>query len=243
MFKVVPGTRYGRFYDIGGFYVPSVTTVTKYGCPTPHFLLKYIINNSGGDYDKYVNSTSEALRVGSLVHDKCEELLNGEEVIIENDPQVQKGVTSFCQWYEERKPKVIAVEEVLYSKTLKQGKLVCPFAGRCDLVVEMDGETWMIDLKTSKTLNDYTYVIQLSMYKMLWDVLHPDQQIDRLALVHCKKDFMGSKPTARTNLFKEVEFNKKAVDCAVYFYYMYEEAFDKQGVLKRKPELRTEFKL
>ena len=76
-------------------------------------------------------------------------------------------------------------------------------------MAEIDGETWMLDLKTSKSLEDYTYVIQLSMYKMLWDVLHPDQQIDRLGLIHCKKDFMGSRPTQRTNLFKEVKFDKK----------------------------------
>ena len=243
MFKVVEGTRYGRFYDIGGFYVPSVTTVTKYGCPTPHFLLKYIIKQSEGDYDKYLTKTSEALRVGSLVHDNCEKLLNGEELFIENDKEVQKGVISFVKWYNEHKPKVIAVEEVLYSKSLKQGKLVCPFAGRCDLVAEIDGETWMLDLKTSKSLEDYTYVIQLSMYKMLWDVLHPDQQIDRLGLIHCKKDFMGSRPTQRTNLFKEVKFDKKSVDCAVHFYYMYEDAFDKSGILKTKAKLETKFKL
>lgn len=243
MFKVVSGTRYGRFYDIGGFYVPSVTTVTKYGCPTPHFLLKYIIKQSEGDYDKYLTKTSEALRVGTAVHNDCEKLLLGEELLIEHDPEVQKGVISFCQWYFKAKPKVLAVEEVLYSKSLKQGKLVCPFAGRCDLVAEIDGDIWMLDLKTSKSLEDYTYVIQLSMYKMLWDVLHPDQQIDRLALIHCKKDFMGSRPTARTNLFKEVKFDKEAVDSAMTLYHRYEDAFDKQGVLKTKPVLETKFKL
>ena len=243
MFKVVQGTRYGRFYDIGGFYVPSVTTVTKYGCPTPHFLLKYIIKQSEGDYDKYLTKTSEALRVGSAVHDNCEKLLLGEELLIEHDPEVQKGVISFCQWYFKAKPKVLAVEEVLYSKSLKQGKLVCPFAGRCDLVAEIDGAIWMLDLKTSKSLEDYTYVIQLSMYKMLWDVLHPDQQIDRLALIHCKKDFMGSRPTARTNLFKEVKFDKEAVDSAMALYHRYEDAFDSKGILKTKPVLETKFKL
>ena len=243
MFKVVSGTRYGRFYDIGGFYVPRVTTVTKYGCPTPHFLLKYIIKQSEGDYDKYLTKTSEALRVGTAGHNDCEKLLLGEELLIEHDPEVQKGVISFCQWYFKAKPKVLAVEEVLYSKSLKQGKLVCPFAGRCDLVAEIDGDIWMLDLKTSKSLEDYTYVIQLSMYKMLWDVLHPDQQIDRLALIHCKKDFMGSRPTARTNLFKEVKFDKEAVDSAMTLYHRYEDAFDKQGVLKTKPVLETKFKL
>ena len=243
MFKLVEGTRYGRFYDIGGFYVPSVTTVTKYGCPTPHFLLKYIIKQSEGDYDKYLTKTSEALRVGSLVHDNCEKLLNGEELVIENDKEVQKGVISFVKWYNEHKPKVLAVEEVLYSKSLKQGKLVCPFAGRCDLVAEIDGEVWMLDLKTSKSLNDYTYVIQLSMYKMLWDIRHPERPIDRLALVHCKKNFMGAQPTARTKLFKEVEFDEKSVKAAVRFFYKYQEAFDNKGNLKTQPKLQTEFKL
>ena len=244
MIKLVEGTRYGRFYDIGdGIYVPSVTTVTRYGCPTPNFLLKYIINNSKGDYDKYLESSSEALRVGTKVHDSCEKLLIGEDLVIEHDPEVQKGVISFCKWYKKAKPDVIAVEEVLYAKTHKHGKLVCPFAGRCDLVVEMNDEIWMIDLKTSKSLEDYTYVIQLSMYKMLWDILHPDQTIDRLALVHCKKNFMGAQPTARTKLFKEVEFDEKSVYAAVRFFYRYQEAFDSKGNLKTKAKLQTEFKL
>ena len=54
---------------------------------------------------------------------------------------------------------------------------------------------------------------------------------------------MCSRPTDRTTLVKEVEFNKKAVDCAVYFFYMYEDAFDKQGVLKTRAKLETKFKL
>ena len=244
MIKHVEGTRYGRFYDIGdGIYVPSVTTVTRYGCPTPNFLLKYIVNNTKGDYDKYLESNSEALRVGTAVHDNCEKLLLGEDLLIENDPEVQKGVISFCKWYKDYMPKVISVEEVLYAKTHKHGRLVCPFAGRCDLVVEMNDEIWMIDLKTSKSLEDYTYVIQLSMYKMLWDILHPDKTIDRLALVHCKKNFMGAQPTARTKLFKEVEFDEKSVYAAVRFFYRYQEAFDSKGNLKTKAKLQTEFKL
>ena len=243
MFKAVEGTRYGRFYDIGGFYVPSVTTVTKYGCPTPHFLLRYIIKQSGGDYDKYINTTSEALRVGSAVHDRCEDLLNGKEVNIENDPEVQKGIISFCKWYFEANPKVISIEEVLYSKAIRQGSLLLPYAGRCDLVAEIDGEIWMLDLKTSKSLEDYTYVIQLSMYKKLWDAMHPEQKIERMGLVHCKKDFMGSQPTARTKLFKEIKFDEEGVRSALYLYYKYEDAFDKKGILKTKPKLQTDFKL
>ena len=68
------------------------------------------------------------------------------------------------------------------------------------------------------------------MYKMLWDSLNPGNQIDRMALVHCKKNFKGAKPTARTKLFKEVKFDKVAVESALNLYYRYEEAFDKQGV-------------
>lgn len=220
MFKLVEGTRYGRFYDIGGFYVPSVTTVTKYGCPTPHFLLKYIIKQSEGDYDKYLTKTSEALRVGSLVHDNCEKLLNGEKLVIENDKEVQKGVISFVKWYNEHKPKVLAVEEVLYSKSLKQGKLVCPFAGRCDLVAEIDGEVWMLDLKTSKSLNDYTYVIQLSMYKMLWDVLHPEQQIERLGLIHCKKTLWVQDQQIEPLCLKRLSLIKRLLIVQYTFLYV-----------------------
>ena len=71
MIKLVEGTRYGRFYDIGdGIYVPSVTTVTRYGCPTPNFLLKYIINNAKGDYDKYLESKALGERFWDEIRDQ-----------------------------------------------------------------------------------------------------------------------------------------------------------------------------
>tara|TARA_R100000808_G_C2153381_1_gene163496 strand:+ start:85 stop:819 length:735 start_codon:yes stop_codon:yes gene_type:complete len=241
--KLVENTVYGRYYDIGGLVVPSVTTVVRGGSPMPYFLMKHIIKNSEGDYDKYLSKTSEALRVGSLAHDYCEKLLLGESFEVENDAEVQRALISFCAWYKEYKPKVIATEEILYSSAINKGRLVYPYAGRCDLVAEIDGEIWMIDFKTAKQISDPAFDIQLSMYKNLWDINNPDKIIDKMGVVHCKKNFMGKEPSRNTRLFKEVKYSPKAVDSVVYLFNLYNDSVDKAGYPKTKPSLQTFFKL
>ena len=241
--KLVENTVYGRYYDIGGLVVPSVTTVVRGGSPMPYFLMKYIIKNSEGDYDKYLSKSSEALRVGSLTHDYCEKLLLGESLEVENDSEVQKALTCFCAWYKQYKPNVIATEEILFSSAINKGRMVYPYAGRCDLVAEIDGEVWMIDFKTAKQINDPAFDIQLSMYKNLWDINNPGKMIDKLGVVHCKKNFMGIEPSKSTKLFKEVKYSPKAVDSAVYLFNMYNDSVDRAGYPKTRPTLKTSFKL
>ena len=42
--RIIREAKYGRVYEIAeGAYVPSVTTVLKYGLPTPEFLMKWMM--------------------------------------------------------------------------------------------------------------------------------------------------------------------------------------------------------
>ena len=60
MFKpqIVPAAKYGRVYEIeNGGFVPSVNTIINYALPTPEYLKKWQIEQSGGDYEKHLNNS------------------------------------------------------------------------------------------------------------------------------------------------------------------------------------------
>ena len=241
-------TVYGRFYEVAeSVYFPSVSTVTSYGTPLSFGVLKHIVKNADGDYEKYLKAETEALRVGTKAHDTVEKLIDGEEVIIEKDPEVQKAVISFTEWYNQYKPNVIASEEILYNTVCKQGKYILPVAGRCDLVAEIEnkfGETdlWLIDFKTSKNPRDPKNQIQLTFYAWLWN-LNNDRKIDRLGIVSLKKDFAGVKPGKTAKLMIEFNYDKTLAMCALKMFNHFYEAYDRKGNPKVKPKLATKFTL
>jgi hypothetical protein len=244
--SLLNNTSFGRWYQIAkDMIVPSVTTLIQGGSPLSPWFLEFIIKSSEGSVDKWRNSKSEALRVGTMVHKHIENLLCGESVKIDADPQVQRALTSFSVWFEQNPIKVSALEKFLYcADTNNRGELLHPYAGTCDLVGMIGNERYLIDFKTSKAL-DINMGIQLSAYKTLWDNTYPDKPIDKIAVLWCKKDYIGSRPTDRTlkTLLKEFEYDPAAIKCCAYLYALHNS--DSYG--KIKPKLRanlvSEFKL
>lgn len=248
MLPKVVNTIYGRFYEVvEGVFFPSVSTITTFGTPLSFGVLKYIIKESDGDYEKYLNNKSEALRVGSLSHDYAERILCGEEIVIERDPSVQRAIISFTEWYNKYQPKVIATEQVLFNTVFKKGSYLLPIAGRCDLVAEIknkkgEDELWMLDYKTSKNPRDPRNQIQLTIYAWLWN-LNNERKIDRLGIVALKKDFAGSRPGATTRYMIEYQYNEELAMSAYYIFNKFYEAYDRKGNPKIKAKLATKFKL
>jgi len=241
-------TSSGHWLEIGGQIVPSLTTMIQGGSPKPPWILKWVINHCVSNnlsYEAYVKGEqSEALRVGAMVHSSVEKLYEGEELEINNDPEVQKALTSFLMWHHEHKPKIISIEERLFCEDIdkKTGNLVYPFCGTTDIVYEdRDGKVVLADFKTSKTL-DETMGIQLSGYKQLWDATH-DRKIDKIAIIQLKKNFVGSSPRANTNFYFEYQFDPESVYCTWYLFNLNNR--DKNGIVKPtyKPDLRTVFNL
>jgi len=191
----IHGTTNGRWYKFpNGEFVPSVTTVTSGGCPTPHYLLKWIIKEADGDYEKFKQQSGEAARNGTLVHKLIEEGLVGGRMEIENpNISVQRALVSFSGWWNTSDLRVVELETFLWSDELKDGKLRFPFCGTADGILrDSNDKLVLVDWKTSKQV-DSKMGLQLSAYKMLWDATH-DEKIDRLLVVHCKKDFKGQTP-------------------------------------------------
>ena len=245
MIKQINNAIYGRWYDVDGIKVPSVSTITQWGCPMSFGLLEFICKEAIklGSWEEYQRGEfSEALRVGTDVHNYAEQILNGEEVIIENDKEVQKALTSLMFFLKRHKPRPVAIEKVLFCTKMKQGRLILPFAGRCDMVADINNELWMLDFKTSKSLDVHRYPIQLTMYASLWNATQ-DRMIDRLGVVHLKKSYRGAEPSKNTKFLHEYNFNMESVKCALHFFHNFYSSTDKDGSPKLKPNLHTEFKL
>ena len=242
--RIYPRTHYGRFYEIAeGVCVPSASTLCRYGNPMAHSTLLHIIKESEGSVDTYYNKSTKALQIGNVVHQGIEDYEGGELVDFEKEyDEAKKGMTSYVCWREKYNPEIIALEEMLSCPKMSKGKLLYPYAGRLDMVARIDGEVWLLDAKTSINWKDINYMYQLSIYRLLWNATH-DEKIDRMGVIRCMKNFNGATPSARTELLYEVEYNPEAVEHLVYQFNMFYEQYDKAGLPKQKPLLRSEFQL
>ena len=251
--RIVKSASYGRVYEVEeGLFFPSVTTCLKYGMPTPEFLMKWMIEQSGGDYQKHLYMSGEASEIGTAVHNLIERIVGGEIIEISDDPldyvsgrgyypthntliQIRKGLQSFLAFWKTCKPTVVAMEQLLYSTEKQDGDYLFPFAGRCDLIAIIDQERWLLDFKTSKTVKDVlNYRIQLlTMYKMLWDSANPDFPIDRMGVVWCKKDFALANPPK--SVLRPIEY-PYSPELVYNVYSIFQECYD--GFSLGQPRLK-----
>tara|TARA_R100000278_G_scaffold31387_1_gene28797 strand:+ start:244 stop:1041 length:798 start_codon:yes stop_codon:yes gene_type:complete len=227
--RIVPDTTYGRVYEVAeGVYFPSVSTIPAYGMPTAPFLLKWYIEQSQGDYDRHTKYNGQASEVGTFVHDCIEKMLDGEQIKISPNPldhikgkgyyptykasvEIKKALASYVAWHNLHKPKVVVTEKLLHSLAKKGKNYKFPFAGRCDMVAEIDGELWMLDIKTSKVVeNQPSMQCQLSIYKMLWDATQ-DRKIDRLGIIWAKKDYTRNTPPSSVQKTYEYQYDEELV--------------------------------
>jgi len=203
-------TTSGHWYDCGGRVVPSVTTILNIlDKPMLHeWRLK-----QGYKADVV---TRDACMVGNIVHDVLCRVARGETVELDDvylykskevwlTDEMFKAIKSGVEWF---KDTLIEGHDIL--ATEKQ--LSHPdynFAGTVDLAVKIEDETWLIDYKTSKQL-DENVDLQLTAYAMLWNANYPDNQVTRIGALNCKKAWV-SKPSAILKKYKLVEDHWNAV--------------------------------
>ena len=152
-----------RYYRRNAKYYPSITYVLGIYPKGKHFedwLMKYGYNS------KII--AQKAADEGTIVHDLCERYLLGEELFFLDhkqqplySPDIWKMFLNFVDFWELFKPTLIEAEVHLFSDELK-------VAGTCDIVCEINGEIWIIDLKTSNQVVS-TYEIQTSLYKVCYE--------------------------------------------------------------------------
>jgi hypothetical protein len=152
-----------RFYRRNGSYYPSVTYVLSY-YPKGKFFEDWL--KKVGYASEYI--VKKASEEGTQVHEMIEEYLNGNEVNFLNqhgnpqyNPDVWLMFLRFVEFWETYDPKLIETEVHLFSDELK-------VAGTCDLIVEINGKLWLLDLKTSNQLQ-LTYELQTAVYGQCYE--------------------------------------------------------------------------
>jgi hypothetical protein len=175
-----------RYYRRNGKYYPSVTYVLGY-YPKGKFFENWL-KQVGFASDYIVKKAAEE---GTQVHELCEIYLNGEELKFLDDkgrpqynPDVWQMFLRFVEFWETIKPTLIETEVHLFSDVLK-------VAGTCDLIIEINGELWLLDLKTSNQLQ-LTYELQTAVYGQCYEECF-GRKIDRYGILWLKSSKRGSK--------------------------------------------------
>lgn len=102
--------------------------------------------------------SAESTALGTSVHRSLEVLIAGGSPVI--TATAKPYVDGFTKWREKVEPKIIASEVFVISAKHK-------YAGTADLVCEIDGKTWIVDFKTSKSFHR-TMGLQLVAYAQAW---------------------------------------------------------------------------
>jgi hypothetical protein len=175
-----------RYYRRNGKYYPSVTYVLGY-YPKGKFFENWL-KQVGFSADYIVKKAAEE---GTQVHELAEEYLNGAELNFLDDrgrpqynPDVWQMFLRFVEFWETYKPTLIETEVHLFSDELK-------IAGTCDLIVEMNGELWLLDLKTSNQIQT-VYELQTAVYGQCYEECF-GKKIDRYGILWLKSSKRGSK--------------------------------------------------
>lgn len=168
-----------RYYRRNGKYYPSVTYVLGY-YPKGKFFENWL-KQVGFASDYIVKKAAEN---GTQVHELCEDYLNGKDLNFldsqgrpQYDPDVWQMLLRFVEFWEEYNPTLIETEVHLFSDVLK-------VAGTCDLIVEINGEIWLLDLKTSNQLQ-LTYELQTAVYGQCYEECF-GKKVDRYGILWVK---------------------------------------------------------
>jgi hypothetical protein len=96
-------------------------------------------------------------------------------------------ILKFVEFWETYKPTLVASEVHVFSDELQ-------IAGTADLVVEMNDELWLLDIKTSNFLHE-SYDLQLACYAQAWNECF-DKPIQRMGIVWLKAMTRGESKKA-----------------------------------------------
>jgi len=171
-----------RFYpcvekQYEGIYVPSATTILDVVPKGKAY--KNWLQDLGQEAD-YISAS--AMEKGSTVHNLTERFDNGEEIHLADENgkirfslQEVEMFNKYVEFSERYKPFIIANEWGVGSAELR-------FGGMLDRVFKIDGENWLIDIKTGNMYS--TYWRQVASYKVLWEHFNPQFKIDRIGILH-----------------------------------------------------------
>lgn len=153
----------GHIYLCDGVIIPSVSELLRFIFP-----------------DKYTGIPerilSEKAQFGTNIHKAIEDYENGLEIALTGIEEIV-----FEQY--------LKVKAKYNIKVREQEKLVCwqgRYAGRLDMIAEVDGKRYLIDIKTTAKLDHVSLMWQLSYYQMA-----SGEKFDGLACLWLPKNDIG----------------------------------------------------
>jgi hypothetical protein len=168
-----------RFYTRFDEYYPSVTNILQF-MPKGKFFETWL-KDVGHNADIIAR---KAANEGTQVHDAIEKYVAGEKITWLNDEgysnyslDVWKLILKFHEFWSIHKPTLLASEIHLFSDTYK-------YAGTCDLVVEIEGVRWLLDIKTSKSIHT-AMDLQLAAYAQAWNETF-EEKIEKTGIIWLK---------------------------------------------------------
>jgi hypothetical protein len=168
-----------RYYRRNGMYYPSITYVLSSYPKGKQF--EEWLKNMGRSADYIVKKAGEE---GTQVHELVEEYLEGKDINFldfKGNPQYNPDVwlmfLKFVEFWETYNPKLIETEVHLFSDEYE-------VAGTCDLICEIDGELWLLDVKTSNMMHS-TYELQTSIYGQCYKECF-NKEIDKYGILWLK---------------------------------------------------------
>jgi PD-(D/E)XK nuclease superfamily protein len=156
---------------------------------------------------------------GTEAHALVEDFLKGRQPSLAKASQEAKNAyQAFVKWFEQVKPEVINVEEVIYSQEFK-------FAGTYDCMLKIDGKVYLCDLKTTNSSRKAPngvyaeYFIQLGAYALAHDEQREFEEanggtellpIDGLMVISAKKN-------GKLDIVTESDVSLTLDDCKTMF--------------------------
>ena len=208
-------------------WLPSVTTMIGSVMNKGIGFEKWL--GDSPSYDLACEKRDKAAQIGTMVHEMCEKLLNGESIEFTPDekPAFLKRFMSFEEWYNITKPEIITTEIKLVHKDVN-------YSGTPDIVCLVDGKIHMVDIKTGAAYN--THELQLTCYKELWDKNFPDYPIDEIYGLYLKDSWISKVEPQ----YKKYKYSIDAIN-SIYNIWLWQNGGTPKP--KSKKPLKTFFKL
>ena len=194
-------TRAGKpthYYLLDGVRIAGVTTILNGFVPKP-MLINWAVKEAGIWAEKNIallnespenialniknnalNKRDESAKSGTDKHLILEQILKGGKVEVAQE--YSADIRQLIAWLNVFKPKIIFSEGEHVHTGLR-------YAGTSDLICEIAGETWLIDLKTGKGIYNEV-ALQLSAYENSTHVVNSSgalelmPKIDKLGVLH-----------------------------------------------------------
>lgn len=142
----------GRYYEKDGVKYPSVTWICSYYPKNEGFWKWKLLTKDSDQIFK------DAGTKGTTIHKNIENLIRNKPRLSDLTESNDNYTNQFIKWIKSLKnAEIIDIEKFVINKDDK-------YAGTVDLIMKIDGQMYIVDIKTSKSLH-ITHELQLSAYK------------------------------------------------------------------------------